>query len=107
IGWYMPAGSTRSWKIWIDCWSAGLVDDDLKATFSALDQEWKTVLADLIVEGLEAGVVTVRSADSGACATTILAYLDGLAVQLLLNTETAGPEQRAAWAADFPTSELA
>ncbi|HJA61894.1 MAG TPA: TetR family transcriptional regulator, partial [Candidatus Brevibacterium intestinavium] len=45
IGWYMPAGSTRSWKIWIDGWSAGLFDDDLKATFSALDQEWKTVLA--------------------------------------------------------------
>src|SRR5699024_8004514 len=47
IGWYMPAGSTRSWKIWIDGWSAGLFDADLKATFSALDQEWKTVLADL------------------------------------------------------------
>jgi AcrR family transcriptional regulator len=106
IGWYMPAGSTRSWKIWIDGWSAGLFDDDLKATFSALDQEWKTVLADLIVEDLEAGEATARSAEAGACATRILAYLDGLAVQLLFNPETVGPEQLAAWVDDFLTNEL-
>src|SRR5699024_12639426 len=92
----MPAGSTRSWKIWIDGWSAGLFDDDLKATFSALDQEWKTVIADLIVEGLEAGEVTVRSAESGACTTRILAYLDGLAVQLLFNPTTVRRYQPAA-----------
>src|SRR5699024_4771289 len=121
IGWYMPAGPTRSWKIWIDGWSAGLFDDDLKATFSALDQEWKTVLADLVVEGIEAGEVTLLSAEAeagagtdpqracgfaGSCATRILAYLDGLAVQLLFNPETVGTEQMAAWVDDFLAREL-
>ncbi|WP_209323262.1 TetR/AcrR family transcriptional regulator [Brevibacterium renqingii] len=115
IGWYMPAGSTRSWKIWIDGWSAGLFDEDLKSTFSALDRDWKTILADLIVEGIGSGEVASRGDEAGAqsadgfaeaCATRILAYLDGLAVQLLFNSDSVSQEKLRAWVGEFLTSEL-
>lgn len=113
IGWYMPTGSTRSWKIWIDGWSAGLFDADLKATFAALDRDWTSILSGLIVEGIEAGEFDTR--DSGdqptyvrarACATRTLAYLDGLAVRLLNTPDSVSHEQLIVWVDDFVAHEL-
>ncbi|TSI16210.1 TetR family transcriptional regulator [Brevibacterium aurantiacum] len=124
IQWYMPTGSTRSWKIWIDGWSAGLFDDGVKSTFSTLDREWKTILSELIVAGLEAkefrfspvrmateasaneptGAAVAELADG--CATRILAYLDGLAVQLIFNPESVSPKTLSAWVDAFVAREL-
>ena len=124
VQWYMPTGSTRSWKIWIDGWSAGLFDDGVKSTFSTLDREWKTILSELIVAGLEAeefrfshgrmateasaheptGTTVAELADD--CATRILAYLDGLAVQLIFNPESVSPQTLFAWVDAFVAREL-
>ncbi|MCF2587679.1 TetR family transcriptional regulator C-terminal domain-containing protein [Brevibacterium sp. UCMA 11752] len=124
VQWYMPSGSTRSWKIWIDGWSAGLFDDGVKSTFSSLDREWKTILSELIVAGLEAkefrfshareateasangptGATVSEMADD--CATRILAYLDGLAVQLIFNPESVTPATLANWVDAFVAREL-
>lgn len=136
VQWYMPTGSTRSWKIWIDGWSAGLFDEGVKSTFSALDREWKTILAGLIVDGAEAeefrfnhsrgaaessaegtaessaenssansADATVEEAAEGS-ATRILAYLDGLAVQLIFNPESVSPEALSDWVETFVSREL-
>ena len=105
VRWYMPTGSTRSWKIWIDGWSAGLFDPDVRSTFAALDQEWKTILAGLIVEGIAAG--DIRSEAAGEdCATRILAYLDGLAVQLIFNPDSVSPTTLSDWVETFIAREL-
>ncbi|MDN6124858.1 MAG: TetR family transcriptional regulator C-terminal domain-containing protein, partial [Brevibacterium sp.] len=136
LRWYMPTGSTRSWKIWIDGWSAGLFDDGVRSTFAALDREWKTILAGLIVEGLEAeefrcseagdlageasGETSGDTSGGGAgefagatiaeaaedCATRILAYLDGLAIQLIFNPESVTPATLANWVDVFVAREL-
>ncbi|WP_350269120.1 TetR/AcrR family transcriptional regulator [Brevibacterium sp. CBA3109] len=140
VRWYMPAGSTRSWKIWIDGWSAGLFDADVKSTFAALDREWKTILAGLIVDGLESREFLCRNADeargddadevrgdgpegvrsddvedeAGAavaraaedCATRILAYLDGLAVQLIFNPDSVSTTTLSHWVETFVAREL-
>ncbi|GAA1561753.1 MULTISPECIES: TetR family transcriptional regulator C-terminal domain-containing protein [Brevibacterium] len=120
VRWYMPTGSTRSWKIWIDGWSAGLFDDGVRSTFAALDREWKTILAGLIVAGFEAeefrcsetGEPVAETADATAAevaegsATRILAYLDGLAVQLIFNPESVSPATLADWVDAFVASEL-
>lgn len=116
VQWYMPTGSTRSWKIWIDGWSAGLFDDGVKATFSALDREWKAILAGLIVEGAEAEEFRFSRAREAAgstieesaegCATRILAYLDGLAVQLIFNPDSVSPEALNGWVEAFVAREL-
>ncbi|WP_240372976.1 TetR family transcriptional regulator C-terminal domain-containing protein [Brevibacterium zhoupengii] len=116
VRWYMPTGSTRSWKIWIDGWSAGLFDDEVRSTFTALDREWKTILSELIVAGLEAGEFrcahaidlaegsAVQAAEGSA--TRILAYLDGLAIQLIVNPETVSPTTLSDWVDAFVSREL-
>lgn len=124
VQWYMPTGSTRSWKIWIDGWSAGLFDDGVRSTFSALDREWKTILSGLIVDGVEAeefrfghareameasaeestGATVAEMADD--CATRILAYLDGLAVQLIFNPDSVSPATLSGWVDAFVAREL-
>ncbi|MGO2812410.1 MAG: TetR family transcriptional regulator C-terminal domain-containing protein [Brevibacterium aurantiacum] len=116
VRWYMPSGSTRSWKIWIDGWSAGLFDDEVRSTFAALDREWKTILSELIVAGLAAGEFRcTHSADladgssthvAESSATRILAYLDGLAVQLIINPETVSPATLSDWVDAFVSREL-
>ena len=105
VRWYMPTGSTRSWKIWIDGWSAGLFDPDVRSTFAALDQEWKTILAGLIADGVEAG--EIRSDVVGEeTATRILAYLDGLAIQLIFNPDSVSPATLSDWVETFVAGEL-
>ena len=128
VGWYMPSGSTRSWKIWIDGWSAGLFDEELRSTFTNLDREWKAILAGLIVEGVEgvdggangeASVAVDEVVDSAreaieadaesaaeSAATRILAYLDGLAIQALINPEAVSRSVLNGWVDDFLANEL-
>ncbi|WP_181275804.1 TetR/AcrR family transcriptional regulator [Brevibacterium oceani] len=120
VGWYLPSGSSRSWKIWIDGWSAGLFDEELKSTFAAMDREWKSILARLLEEAIAAGECAAptsgvhaptRRAETptggtDARATRILAFLDGLAIQMMVNPEAVEAEQLRVWADDFLTHEL-
>jgi hypothetical protein len=106
VGWYLPSGSSRSWKIWIDGWSAGLFDDALRSTFAALDREWKSILVRLMDEAVAAGESPAPDGGTEACATRILAFLDGLAIQLMVNSETVDTEVLNTWVDDFLTCEL-
>lgn len=106
VGWYLPSGSSRSWKIWIDGWSAGLFDDALRSTFAALDREWKSILVRLMDEAVAAGESPAPDGGTEACATRILAFLDGLAIQLMVNSETVDTEVLNTWVDDFLTREL-
>jgi AcrR family transcriptional regulator len=127
VGWYLPSGSSRSWKIWIDGWSAGLFDEELKSTFAALDGEWKSILARLMEETIAAGECAAptsgvdaltRGAEThtggaeipiggtDASATRILAFLDGLAIQMMVNSGAVDAEQLRMWVDDFLTHEF-
>lgn len=106
VGWYLPRGSSRSWKIWIDGWSAGLVDDALRSTFAALDQEWKSILVGLMDEAIAAGECSAPDGGTEACATRVLAFLDGLAIQVMVNSQAVDSGQPGAWVYDFLRREL-
>lgn len=106
VGWYLPSGSSRSWKIWIDAWSAGLFDAELRSTYAVLDQEWKSILAGLMDEAIAAEECSVPEGGTEACATRVLAFLDGLAIQVMVNSETIDSVQLNAWVDDFLAHEL-
>lgn len=106
VGWYLPSGSSRSWKIWIDAWSAGLFDAELRSTYAALDQEWKSILAGLMDRAISAGECSAPEGGTEACATRVLAFLDGLAIQVMVNSETIDSGQLNTWIDDFLTHEL-
>ena len=88
VRWYMPSGSTRSWKIWIDGWSAGLFDDEVRSTFAALDPRMEDDPVRAHRRRPRSRGVPVRprsrprrrvfgSRGRGQRHTRILAYLDG------------------------------
>jgi len=106
VGWYLPSGSSRSWKIWIDAWSAGLFDAGLRATFAALDREWKSILVHLMDEAIAAGECTEPEGGTASGATRVLAFLDGMAIQVMVNSETVDTEALSTWVDDFLTREL-
>jgi len=106
VGWYLPSGSSRSWKIWIDAWSVGLFDAGLRATFAALDREWKSILVHLMDEAIAAGECTAPEGGTASGATRVLAFLDGLAIQVMVNSETVDTEALSTWVDDFLTREL-
>ncbi|UVI34834.1 TetR/AcrR family transcriptional regulator [Brevibacterium spongiae] len=106
VGWYMPSGSSRSWKIWIDAWSAGLFDEAVSSTYAALDREWKSVLRGLMDEAIAAGECRTPTGGTEACATRILAYLDGLAIQVMVNPSAVDTAVLATWVDDFLSHEL-
>ena len=106
VGWYLPSGSSRSWKIWIDAWSAGLFDESVKATYAALVSEWKSIFVGLMDEAIAAGECSAPEGGTEACATRILAFLDGLAIQVMVNSDAVDSELLTEWVDNFITREL-
>lgn len=104
VRWYAPTGQAKGWKLWIEGWAASLREPALREVARDLDQQWKAALAEVMVEGAEAG--EFRCADPTSAAWRLTALLDGLAVQM---TSYAGSLSRAAileWTDDALAREL-
>ncbi|MGW6305297.1 TetR/AcrR family transcriptional regulator [Streptomyces niveus] len=78
--WYAPTGEAKGWRLWIEGWAAAPREPTLHEVASELDQQWKSALAAVITEGVEAG--EFQCADPVATAWRLTALLDGLAVQM-------------------------
>ncbi|QHY99465.1 transcriptional regulator BetI [Streptomyces sp. S4.7] len=78
--WYTPTGEAKGWRLWIEGWAAAPREPALHEVASELDQQWKSALAAVITEGVDAG--EFRCADPVATAWRLTALLDGLAVQM-------------------------
>lgn len=105
LAWYLPSGSTRSWTIWMDAWSAALFDEEIRATLARLDRAWQTVFAEVVRAGAETGEFTVAPGDIAEAVTKILAHLDGLSVRLM-TSETDSRALMLDWVRDFADSAL-
>ncbi|WP_211979035.1 TetR/AcrR family transcriptional regulator [Brevibacterium sp. W7.2] len=105
LAWYLPSGSTRSWTIWMDAWSAALFDEEIRATLARLDRAWQTVFAEVVRAGAETGEFTVAPGDIAEAVTKILAHLDGLSIRLM-TSETDSRALMLDWVRDFADSAL-
>ncbi|QQB13993.1 TetR/AcrR family transcriptional regulator [Brevibacterium casei] len=105
LAWYLPSGSTRSWTIWMDAWSAALFDEEIRRTLARLDRAWQTVFAEVVRAGAAAGEFTVAPGDIAEAVTKILAHLDGLSVRLM-TSETDSRALMLDWVRDFADSAL-
>lgn len=92
---YGPTGSAFGWRLWIECWSAGLRDPDLRATVATLDQGWRKVITELIEEGVAGGEFTCP--DPNGTAWRLSALLDGLAVHHVVFDHEVTTAQIDAW----------
>jgi AcrR family transcriptional regulator len=104
LRWYAPSGRARGWMLWIDGWASSLRDQTLASVIGKLDREWKQTLADLIEEGVSAGDFV--AADPLAAATRITAFIDGMAVNMLVNDRRRSREQMWDWVLQLVAWEL-
>jgi AcrR family transcriptional regulator len=80
-----------SWTLWLDFWALAARNPEVAELRRLADERWRTMLADLVRAGQEAGEFLPVDADNFAI--TLDALLDGLAVQIALEDQVANPEK--------------
>ncbi|MET0578050.1 MAG: TetR/AcrR family transcriptional regulator [Ilumatobacteraceae bacterium] len=84
---YLPSlRRDASWVLWIDVWGEALRDASLRRISEELDAAWVELIAEVITDGVAAGVF--RCADPVASSWRLCALLDGLGLQVVLHQGT-------------------
>jgi len=95
LKWYAPTGSSKSWAMWIDCWSESLRVPELEKVSRRLDLRWKDALTEVIATGAKDGDFTCD--DPAGAAWRIIALIDGLAVQVTVHERLISRRQLSDW----------
>ena len=77
-------GRLDEWALWIEVWVRALRDPEMAKDREALDQRWRSQLAEIIRGGLGAGEFSM-SEDPDELALRIAALIDGLAIQVIMD----------------------
>ncbi|ANW65808.1 TetR family transcriptional regulator [Mycobacterium sp. djl-10] len=83
---YLPNDelSVRAWKVWLALWAEGSRDAVLQEINDRLYGQWRDVVASVIADAQAAG--TARPGDASVQANMLIGMLDGLAVQVVLES---------------------
>ncbi|MGB3697904.1 MAG: TetR/AcrR family transcriptional regulator [Gordonia sp. (in: high G+C Gram-positive bacteria)] len=83
---YLPAGgsSTQAWRVWAELWSEGMRDESLQEINARLYGRWRSLVHELIVAGQHRDVIV--AGDAAAFADVIVALVDGVSIQHLMNS---------------------
>jgi AcrR family transcriptional regulator len=104
LKWYAPTGSSKSWAMWIDCWSESMRVPELEKVSRRLDLRWKDALTDVIAAGVKEGDFTCP--DPAGAAWRIIALIDGLAVQVTVHERLISRRQLSDWVRVTAAREL-
>jgi len=104
LRWYAPTGSSKSWAMWIDCWSESMRVAELEKVSRRLDLRWKDALTDVIAAGVKEGDFTCP--DPAGAAWRIIALIDGLAVQVTVHERVISRRQLSDWVRVVAAREL-
>ena len=77
-------GRLDEWALWIEVWVRALRDPEMAKDREALDQRWRSQLAEIIRGGQGAGEFST-SEDPDELALRIAALIDGLAIQVIMD----------------------
>lgn len=85
---YLPSDdlSVRAWKVWLALWAEGSRDPVLQEINDRLYGQWRDVVAGVIAAAQDEG--TARAGDAVLQANMLIGMLDGLAVQVLLESSS-------------------
>ena len=81
----------EEWALWIEIWVRGLRDPALAKEAEVLDRRWRQSIADIIRSGRETGEFP-DGADPEELGMQIGALIDGMAIQVLMNTAQVTPK---------------
>lgn len=101
---HLPAGRSTAWTLWIDGWSEAARSSELAQISRRLDLRRREALAQVIDDGVSAGVF--KCADPDAAAGRIAALIDGLAVQLTVHQRALSRRQAIEWVRAAAAREL-
>ncbi len=101
---YGPTGNALGWRLWIESWSAGLHDENLRKVVKDMDSQWRQTVAMLIAEGVGSGEFHTPDPHGAAWRLTLL--LDGLAVQSVALGGAVTTEEIHRWTEDALRNEL-
>jgi AcrR family transcriptional regulator len=101
---YAPTGKAHGWQLWIDGWAAALREPEMRRVFRQLDLAWQQRLTAVIASGISTGEMS--SAEPADSARRIAAFLDGLAVQVIVREDSLSRETLRTWVRDFVAHEL-
>lgn len=85
---YLPTDerSRRAWKVWLALWAEGSRDPVLQEINDRLYGQWRDVVAGVIRAAQREGLA--RSGDPVVLANMLIGMLDGLAVQVILSSQS-------------------
>jgi len=78
------------WALWVELWSRALRNDEAARKREALDQRWRTTIAEVVREGQRSG--EFAPCDPERFATYLAALMDGLSLQGLLHDSAVSSE---------------
>ena len=78
------------WVLWLELWTRALRDPDLARARQRLDDRWRSQIAAIVQEGVEAG--DFDAADPERMALELASLMDGLAVQVALGDRSVSLE---------------
>jgi len=82
--------SDEYWALWVELWSRALRNDEAARKREALDQRWRSTIAEVVREGQRTG--EFEPCDPERFATYLAALMDGLSLQGLLHDSAVSSE---------------
>jgi AcrR family transcriptional regulator len=102
---YNRADDDWGMQLWLDVWAEAARRPTLQQTSRRLNEAWQALVAELIRDGVAAGVMTCEDPD--AVAWRIISLLDGLALQVVAHGDLVARDDANRWARGYAEDELA
>jgi AcrR family transcriptional regulator len=81
------------WALWIEIWVRALRDPAMAQEREVLDRRWRQSIADIVRHGRSTGEFSENGVDADELGLRIGAFIDGLAIQVLMNDTNMPPER--------------
>jgi len=101
---YARSDGDEGMQVWLDAWAEAARRPALQRTSRRLNEEWQTLLASVIADGVADRSMSCD--DAGAAAWRVLSLLDGLSLQVVAHGDVLTAEQADAWSRSAAEREL-
>ena len=79
------------WALWIEIWVRALRDPAMAKEREVLERRWRQSIADIVRHGRSTGEFPENGVDADELGLRIGAFIDGLAIQVLMNDTNVPP----------------
>jgi AcrR family transcriptional regulator len=81
------------WALWVEIWVRALRDPAMAKEREVLERRWRQSIADIVRHGRSTGEFPENGVDADELGLRIGAFIDGLAIEVLMNDTNVPPER--------------